>query len=47
MWNTQGIVPPDGQRIDVAFTPEVNSYNGRDRLQLVLTDSAHRAAGRR
>ncbi|MBA3993772.1 MAG: single-stranded-DNA-specific exonuclease RecJ [Cyanobacteria bacterium DS2.3.42] len=38
MWNTQGIVPPDGQRIDVAFTPEVNSYNGRDRLQLVLTD---------
>lgn len=38
MWNTQGLVPGDGQRIDVAFTPEVNSYNGRDRLQLVLTD---------
>ncbi|MCC7530626.1 MAG: single-stranded-DNA-specific exonuclease RecJ [Candidatus Melainabacteria bacterium] len=38
MWNTQGIVPQDGQRVDVAFTPEVNSYNGRDRLQLVLTD---------
>jgi single-stranded-DNA-specific exonuclease len=38
MWNTQGLVPADGQRIDVAFTPEVNTYNGRDRLQLVLTD---------
>lgn len=38
MWNTQGLVPADGQRIDVAFTPEVNSYNGRERLQLVLTD---------
>lgn len=38
MWNTQGIVPQDGERIDVAFTPEVNTFNGRDRLQLVLTD---------
>lgn len=38
MWNTQNIVPADGQRIDVAFTPEVNTYNGRDRLQLVLSD---------
>lgn len=38
MWNTQGIVPQDGERIDVAFTPEVNTFNGRDRLQLVLSD---------
>lgn len=38
MWNTQGVVPQDGERIDVAFTPEVNTFNGRDRLQLVLSD---------
>lgn len=38
MWNTRGRVPTDGTTIDVAFTAEINSYNGRDRLQLVLAD---------
>lgn len=38
MWNTQGIVPQDGEVVDVAFTPEVNSFNGRERLQLVVAD---------
>lgn len=38
MWNTQNVIPQDGERVDVAFTPEVNTYNGKDRLQLILTD---------
>jgi single-stranded-DNA-specific exonuclease RecJ len=37
-WNSKDKVPADGARLDVAFTPEINSYNGRDRLQLVLAD---------
>lgn len=37
-WNSKDKVPGVGARLDVAFTPEINSYNGRDRLQLVLSD---------
>ena len=37
-WNTHNIIPENGSLIDIAFTPEINTYNGRERLQLVLTD---------
>ena len=37
-WNSNGNVPSIGETIDVAFTPEVNHFNNRDRLQLVLED---------
>ncbi|HEY9713982.1 MAG TPA: single-stranded-DNA-specific exonuclease RecJ [Chroococcales cyanobacterium] len=38
MWNTRGNVPQPGEEVDVVFTPEINSYKGVDRLQLVLVD---------
>jgi len=38
MWNTRGIAPTQKQVIDVVFTPEINEFNGRQRLQLVLMD---------
>ena len=38
MWNSKDKVPADHSEIDVAFMPEINSYNGKDRLQLVLND---------
>lgn len=38
MWNSRNRIPHDGQSIDVAFTPEVNRFNGTERLQLVLAD---------
>jgi single-stranded-DNA-specific exonuclease RecJ len=38
MWNSQGRIPADGELIDLVFIPEVNSYNGRERLQLVVSD---------
>lgn len=38
LWNSQGCVPEVGQTMDIAFTPEVNHFNNRDRLQLVLAD---------
>lgn len=38
LWNSRGRVPVEGSKIDVAFTPEVNAYNGQERLQLVLAD---------
>ncbi len=38
MWNSRGRVPVESSLIDIAFTPEINSFNGRDRLQLVLAD---------
>lgn len=38
LWNSRGRVPLEGSKIDVAFTPEVNAYNGQERLQLVLAD---------
>lgn len=43
MWNSKGRVPVDGSSIDVAFNAEINSYNGNDRLQLVLADWLDRA----
>ncbi|HEY9868382.1 MAG TPA: DHHA1 domain-containing protein, partial [Candidatus Obscuribacterales bacterium] len=38
LWNSRGKVPVEGSKIDVAFTPELNAYNGQERLQLVLAD---------
>lgn len=38
MWNSRGRVPSETTAIDIAFTPEVNNFNGRERLQLVLSD---------
>ncbi len=38
MWNSQGNIPADGECIDLVFIPEVNTYNGRERLQLVVSD---------
>jgi single-stranded-DNA-specific exonuclease len=37
-WNSGMEIPQPGQIVDVAFTPEVNNFNGRERLQLVLAD---------
>lgn len=37
-WNSQGVAPEPGQAVDIVFTPEVNHFNGKDRLQLVLAD---------
>lgn len=38
MWNTRGIVPGERQIVDAVFTPEINVFNNRERLQLVLCD---------
>lgn len=38
LWNSRGKVPFDGQEIDLVFSPEINVYNGRERLQLVVSD---------
>ena len=38
LWNSKGKVPVEGAHIDVACTPEINSYNGADRLQLLMSD---------
>ncbi len=38
MWNTRGNVPADRQVVDAVFTPEINMFNNRERLQLVLSD---------
>jgi single-stranded-DNA-specific exonuclease RecJ len=38
MWNTRGNVPSDKQIIDAVFTPEINAFNNKERLQLVLSD---------
>ncbi len=38
MWNSKGKAPAEGQVLDAAFHAEINSFNGRDRLQLVLVD---------
>jgi single-stranded-DNA-specific exonuclease len=37
-WNSRNRIPADGQTLDAAFTPEINYYNGTERLQLVLSD---------
>ncbi len=38
MWNSRNRIPQEGQSVDIAFTPEVNRFNGTERLQLVLAD---------
>ncbi|MDQ5934677.1 MAG: single-stranded-DNA-specific exonuclease [Cyanobacteriota bacterium erpe_2018_sw_21hr_WHONDRS-SW48-000092_B_bin.40] len=38
MWSTRGRVPAEGDEIDVAFNPDINNFNGRERLQLILCD---------
>ena len=38
LWNSRGRIPADGQSLDIAFAPELNTYNGTTRLQLVLSD---------
>jgi single-stranded-DNA-specific exonuclease RecJ len=38
MWNTRGIVPVERQVVDAVFTPEINVFNNRERLQLILCD---------
>ncbi len=38
LWNSKGKIPAEGARIDVACTPEINTYNGQDRLQLLMAD---------
>lgn len=38
MWNSRGRVPVDGELVDLAFNADINSYGGRERLQLVLVD---------
>jgi single-stranded-DNA-specific exonuclease RecJ len=45
MWNSKDKVPTDYSEIDVAFMPEINSFNGKDRLQLVLNDWRYANAG--
>ncbi len=38
MWNSQGRVPNEGRPVDLVFTADVNTFNGRERLQLVVND---------
>jgi len=38
IWNSHGKVPGCGEVVDLVFTPEINKFNGRERLQLVLAD---------
>ena len=37
-WRSADNVPAAGEIIDLAFTPEINVFNGSERLQLVLCD---------
>ena len=37
-WNMAAVMPDPGQRIAVAYQPEINTYMGRSRIQLVLKD---------
>jgi single-stranded-DNA-specific exonuclease len=38
MWNSQGRTPNEGRPVDLVFTADVNTFNGRERLQLVVND---------
>ncbi len=38
MWNSRGRTPNEGETVDLAFNAEINSYGGRDRLQLMMVD---------
>ncbi len=37
-WNARNTIPEPGALIDIVFTPEINVFNGRQRLQLILSD---------
>lgn len=37
-WNMAAVMPERGQQIAVAYQPEINTYMGRSRIQLVLKD---------
>lgn len=48
MWSTRGRVPADGEMVDVAFNADINNFNNRERLQLILSDwRKHGEAARR
>ncbi len=38
LWNSRGRLPDPEQVVDLAFMPEINVYNGQERLQLVVAD---------
>ncbi len=37
-WNSRNRLPAVDQDLHMVFTPEINAFNGRERLQLVLSD---------
>ena len=37
-WNTRNIIPNTGDIVDIVFNPEINVFNGKERLQLILSD---------
>ena len=43
-WNMAVAMPEPGRRIAVAYEPEINTYMGRSRIQLVLKDMKPAAA---
>lgn len=46
-WNMAPVMPEPGQPIAVAYQPEINTYMGRSRIQLVLKDMKAAAGGSR
>lgn len=44
-WNMAVAMPEPGRRIAVAYEPEINTYMGRSRIQLVLKDMKPAAGG--
>jgi len=38
LWSSKGRVPADGEKVDIVFNPDINNYQGRERLQLILID---------
>jgi single-stranded-DNA-specific exonuclease RecJ len=38
VWNYQGKAPDPDATIDIVFNPEINNFNGRERLQLIVVD---------
>lgn len=37
-WNSNQVIPESDELIDIVFTPEINNFNNKERLQLVLSD---------
>jgi single-stranded-DNA-specific exonuclease RecJ len=37
-WNSRNRLPAVEQELHMVFTPEINAFNGRERLQLILSD---------